>query len=369
MVKRGTIKKRKDGRYEAQYTVNGTRKSVYGRTPEEANTKLTQVLYEMDSGAYTDSTLTVGRWLDLWLAEYVKGHVKQKTYQFYECNVRCHLRPAFQNIKLKELKADKVQRLFNEKTKAGLSTNSVSGIKRTLHCALNVAITNGLLIRNVAHGVKVQSVKGKEKRILTLQEQEALLQALKGEDKGFMVELALFTGLRCGEILGLRWEDVDTKAKTITIRQTVQRLKGEDGKTSLVFGTPKSSKGSRTIPLLGKVADKLKKHYSKQLKERVRVGEEKWDDHDLVFSNWGKPIDPSNFQRFLSAMSEKAKIERVNIHALRHAFASRAREQGLELEVLSNILGHSDIRLTANTYTHVSLERTENEMKKMESLL
>ena len=365
---RGTIKKRSDGRWEAQYTVHYERKSIYGKTEAEVAKKLNQVLYEIESGAFVNDTVTVEQWLHTWLSEYVKGHVKQKTYQGYEINVRVHLVPALKKIKLKHLTADQVQRLLNQKIKDGLSTNTVSYIKRTLHAALGEAIRNGLLIRNVAHGAKVQSVKKKDRRILTLQEQESLIKALEGKHWGFAVEFALFTGLRAGELLGLRWCDVDMKEKVITIRQTVQRLYGEDGKSRLQFDTPKTSKSNRTIPLLGKLADKLHRHYTKQLKERERVGE-LWEDNNLVFcTELGKPIDSSNFSRFLANMSEKAGIPRVNIHCLRHSFTTRARDMGVELEVVSEFLGHSDIRLTANVYTSVLMERKKSEMQKMNKL-
>ena len=357
-------------RWVGQYTVNSKRRTLYAKTQGEARKKLTQALHEIDNGTYTDNALTVGQWLKTWLAEYVKVHRKPKTYQWYESIVREHLLPAWQKKKLRDLEFHDVQTLLNEKIKSGLATNTVLGIKRTLQAALSRALKNRLVAYNAAHGAEVaKNVKVKERRILTLEEQSALLRASRNEDRGLMIEFALFTGLRAGEFLGLRWCDIDMDAKTFTVKQTVQRLKQEDGASRLMFGTPKTQKGARTVPLLEGLADKLLKHKMKQAETRELAGSA-WEDNDLVFSsNIGTAIDPRNFQRFLSKVVDKAGIPHVNTHALRRSFSTRARENGMELEVLSNILGHSDVRLTLNTYTGVSTERTKKEMQKLDALL
>ncbi|MCL2843524.1 MAG: site-specific integrase [Oscillospiraceae bacterium] len=366
----GLLRQRSNGLWEARVMTGYKTRSVYAKTQEEVIKKRDKLLQELKSGINVDDNITAGDWLLVWLKDYKLGFVKQKSYQGYEINVRVHLLPSLKKIKLRELRRYHVQQLLNDKTKAGLSTNTVSYIRRTLHNALNQAVINELVPHNVASGVKVQSGKKKERRILTLHEQEALLQALKGEDRGFMVELALFTGLRCGELLGLRWRDFDKHAKTITVRQTVQRLYGENGKTSLVIvDTPKTETSHRTIPLLGDLADRLHRHRKRQLKMRECAGDN-WIEHDLLFATEiGTPIDSSNFSSFLSSMSAKAGIDRVNIHALRHAFATRALEQGIELKVVSEILGHSGIQITADIYSHVSLEHKKDQMQKMNKLL
>jgi len=365
----GLIRKHKDGLWEARVMINYTTRSVYAKTQQEALEKRDKLLSEVKSGTHTNCTMTVGAWLDTWLAEYKLGIVKDKTYQGYECNVRKHLKPAFDKIKLKNLEADDIQRVVNRKTRDGLAKSTVLSIKRTIHCALEEAVGIGLLGRNVASGVKIHNDKQKEARVLTAQEQQLLLKASKGERLGFAIEFALFTGLRAGELFGLRWYDVDMEERTITIRQTVQRLKGVDEKSSLRFDTPKSKAGRRTIPLLKEIASKLQKHHAKQLKERELAGSS-WVEHDLVFTTeFGMPVDPRNFQRVLSRVVDKAGIPHVNIHALRHAFSTRAGEIGVKIDVVSKAMGHSDVRLTAKTYTHTLSEHMKNEMNKMEKLL
>jgi integrase len=364
----GTIKKRSDGRWEGQYTIDFKRRSIYGKTQEEVRKKLNQVINEIESGLYTDNTITVGAWLNTWLYEYKKGSVKQKTFQGHETMVRCHLLPAFNKIKLKDLTVDHVQRLLNAKTKEGLSNRTVRYIRSTLQNALGQAIQNGLIIRNIAQAVKVGEGKQKERRILTPQEQQALVKALAGERRGFMVYFALYTGLRRGELLGVRWSDVDMNANTLTVCQNVQRLNVDDGKSRLVIDTPKTKKSNRTITMLPEVTDKLREHFTAQSRERILAGQ-LWHDNDLIFcTELGKPIEPRNLQRFINRVTDKIGIPHVNTHALRHAFATRALEQGVTLKAVSEMLGHSSIQMTADIYSHLSLEHMETEMQKMRAI-
>ena len=366
----GTIRKRPDGLWEARYTIDYKTKSVYGKTQEEVIKKRGKILSEIQNGVYVDGTVTVGAWLDTWLNDYKKGNIKQKTFQGYEIEVRCHLRPAFEKIKLKDLSADHVQRLINEKAKKGMSASSIRHMRTTLHNALQQAMKNGLVVRNVAQAVRVSEQQGKkERRLLTPQEQQAIIQAIEGERKGFTVLFAMFTGLRCGELLGLRWSDVDMDMNTIAVKQTVQRLYGDDGKTHLMINTPKTKTSNRTIPLLPEIAAKLKTHRAAQTQERSLAGQ-LWEDNDLIFcTEFGKPYDPRNLQTFLDRVTNKSGIPHVNIHALRHAFATRALERGISLKVVSEMLGHSGIQITADIYSHVSLEHMESEIQKMRGII
>jgi integrase len=365
----GTIKKRSDGRWEGQYVVDYKRKSVYGKTQEEARRKLNQILNDIENSVYTDNTVTVGAFLDSWLNDYKKPSVKQKTYQGYEIMIRCHLRPAFQKIKLKDLSVDHVQRFINAKVKEGLSANSVRHIRTTLHSAVEQAIRNGLIVRNVVKAVKVSGTGQKERRILSPLEQQAIIQAVDGERKGIMILFDLFTGLRCGELSGVRWSDLDMSKNTLTVRQNVQRVYGEDGKTHLVINTPKTKSSNRTIPLLPEIAAKIKIHRIAQAQERIRAGQ-LWEDNDLVFcTEFGKPYDPRNIQTFLDRITNKIGIPHVNTHALRHAFATRALESGISLKVVSEMLGHSSIQITADTYCHVSLAHMETEILKLRAVM
>lgn len=155
----------------------------------------------------------------------------------------------------------------------------------------------------------------------------------------------------------------------LVVSRNIQRLKDESGKTKLTFGTPKSEKSKRKIPLLPELIDGLHRHRIKQEQIRTLAGK-RWKEHGLIFSTEiGTPIDPSNFWRFLDKISTKAKIDRVNVHALRHAFASNALERGIGMKMVSDVLGHSSIKVTADIYTHVSQAHMAQEMQKLNGLL
>ncbi len=362
----GTIRQRKDGRWEGLYTVNYKRKSVYGKTQEEVRKKLNKILNDIDNNIYIeDSKITVGEWLHTWLYDYKKDTVKQKTFEGYETLIRVHLIPAFSKIPLKRLTVDHVQKLISAKIKEGLSSRTIRYMNTLLHGALRQAVNNGLLVRNVSEAVVLPERQQKERKFLTADEQNKLIESLKEEQQGFILLFALSTGLRRGELLALRWSNYDIEKGYISIKENLSRLKGEDGKSHLTFTTPKTDSSKRTIPILPDIAKMLNSHRHTQMLNRLKAGQ-LWENNDLIFcTDFGKPIEPRNLRRVLERACERADIQSINIHALRHAFATRALENGIPLKVVSDILGHSSISMTADIYSHVSIETMENEMQKL----
>lgn len=362
----GSIRQRKDGRWEGLYSINNKRKSVYGKTQEEVRKKLNKVLNDIDSGIYIeDCRITMGEWLYTWLYDYKKNTVKQKTFEGYEALVNKHLIPAFSKIQLKKLSVDNVQRFINQKISEGLSSRTIRYINTLLHSALKQAINNGLIVRNVAEAVTLPERKQKDRKFLTAEEQERFIKCLSDEKSGFVLLFALSTGLRRGELLALRWSNYDNQKKYITVTESLSRLKGADGKSHLTFTTPKTASSKRTIPILPDIANKLNVHRQQQAVNRLKAGQ-MWEDNDLIFcTDFGKPLEPRNLFRILGRVCDKAEIAHINIHALRHAFATRALENGIPLKVVSDMLGHSSIALTADIYSHVSVETMENELQKL----
>ncbi len=365
----GTILLRKDGRWEGRYSLNYKRKSVYGKTQEEVRKKLNKILNDIDNGVYIeDCRITVGEWLNAWLYEYKKNTVKQKTFEGYEVLVRVHLMPAFSKTQLKKLSVDNVQKFINQKIGEGLSPRTIRYIITIFHGALKQAISNGLITRNVTEAVVLPERKQKERRFLTADEQNRLIKCLNDEKYGFILLFALSTGLRRGELLALRWSNYDQEKRYITVKENLSRLKGADGKTHLTFTTPKTASSKRTIPLLPDIAYKLNTHRAMQNKNRIKVSQ-LWENNDLIFcTDFGKPIEPRNLVRILDKVCKKANIENINIHALRHAFATRSLENGIPLKVVSDMLGHSSISMTANIYSHVSVKTMETEIQKLASI-
>jgi len=371
----GSIRQRPDGRWEARYTYRqgykSESKSIYGKTQEEVRKKLQKVLADINYGAHIEDTkITVGAWLEIYLNDIKKLSIKQSTHNNYSGLYR-HLKDApISKIPLKSLRADDIQKFINDKSKTDLSARSIKHIHTFLRAALEQAVKQDLIVKNVAKMVTLPKIPKYERRILSVEEQASLVKVLDTEDMGFAILFCLMTGLRRGELFGLRWSDVDFKTGRISINQSLARLKCEDGKSRLIFGTPKTKSSVRTIPLLPELVIKLKAHQKRQIEKRFKLGD-KWQQNDLVFcSEFGTPYDPNNLKRPLTRLTERAGItEYIGIHALRHTFATRALENGIPLKVVSEMLGHSSIAMTADIYSHVSFDLMENEIQKLSALM
>jgi len=219
----GSITKREDGRYMARYTVptmNGPkRKTLYGKTRKEAADKLARAVAAQDGTlAFDAGNLKTGEFLKRWLRDSVKDTVRPSTHQRYEQVVRLHLEPAFGAVKLKSLSPAHVQGLYREKLDDGLAPATVQKIHVVLHKALKQAVNDGLIPRNVAQGVKVKQARKHEIRYLNPVEVKALLRAARGDRLEAMYVLAIHCGLRQGELMGLKWEDIDLKPYNPCIR-------------------------------------------------------------------------------------------------------------------------------------------------------
>jgi integrase len=224
----GTIYKRKDGRYEARYTVHTAsgpkRKAIYGKTRAEVAEKLTKAMVDRDTGVSFDaSTITLGEYLRVWLEDSVKDRVKLATYEGYARMVRNHISPMLGGVKLKNLTPPHLRRLYKEKLDSGLGTRSVQYIHTTLHKALKQAVDDGLILRNVADSVKPPQLKRTEMKPPSPKQAKALLEAAGGDRFEAMYVLAITAGLRQGELLGLKWEDVDLEGGKLQVRRTLYK--------------------------------------------------------------------------------------------------------------------------------------------------
>lgn len=397
----GSIRQRSDGRWEARYYVNGVRKSIISkknspRPKEEVTKALNKALYELENGLYVEpNKIKLSDWLDKWLKEYKANSLKPSTYDSYDRVIKLYINPTLGKRNLKDIRPEELQTALNKMTRDGLSARTVKYANQVLHSALTQAIKNGLLVKNIADMVILPKGDKREMRVLTKNEQDTFLKYLKGQRYEFAFIFCLSTGLRVGELLGLRWKDVDFKEGTIKINQTLMRLKdSETGKTTLQFSTPKTEKGKRTIPLLDDILLLLKNHKQKQLLEKFKAGSkwqnkdaviaagQKWKDNDLVFrTELGNPVEPKNLTRIINKTVEKInqnrkeqykklgkampadeKFKNFGIHALRHTFATRALEAGMQPKVLQEILGHSTIGMTLDTYSHVLPDTKKDSM-------
>lgn len=365
----GTIryrKKRDD--WEGRYTIDGERKSVYGATQEEVKLKLREILYTIDKNAYiAPNRMTITDWLKTWLEDYKKDIVKPTTFMRYRVTVNTHIIPELGKIRLQDLKTEDIQRHINKKYKSGyakkfkdetkqptgLSHRSVEYIYTTLHNALEQAFHNELISKNVANGVKLpHKVECEEIRVFTQEEQKKYIEACSSHPYRLAFLLALATGLRLGELCALTWKDIDLKNGTIKITKNLQRVKIDANEKSKleIQQKPKTKSGIREIPIL---------------QEIIPLLEESKKDKGYIISGDGKMFEPRRLTRYFDGIMKSLELEDITFHCLRHTFATRALEAGMNIKVLSDILGHKNISTTLDLYGHV-LENTKKlEMQKV----
>ena len=350
------ITKRKDGRYMARYTVQTPdgpkRKTVYGKKYGEVEKKLNKARANADQGLIFDAgKLIVGQYLTGWLADSVKDTVRQRTYERYESLVRVHIVPSLGRVKLKNLTPAHVRGLYREKLDSGLAPRSVLHIHRTLSRALKQAMDDGLIPRNAAASVKPPQPRREEIKPLSRDQVRTFLQAVSGDRLEALYVLAVTAGLRRGELLGLKWEDLDLDAGMLQVRRTLSETRN-----GRVFEPPKSGKG-RSIRLTSRAVAALRTHRARQAEEKLRLGP-LWQDSEangLVFvSETGTPIQGRNMMRHYKIRLGRAGIGTAfRFHDLRHTCATLLLKQGVHVKFVQELLGHSDVALTLNVYSHV----------------
>ena len=367
----GNIRQLEDGRWEGRIMLgwkNGKRHrpSFYGMTRKEVIDAIERAKKAHREGlAPKPDRITIGQFLDSWLEQSVQTSARPRTYQSYKLIVERHLKPALGHHQLDRLTPQHVQALINSKAKENLSPRTVQYIRAVLRQALNKALRWGQVSRNVAALVDPPRSKRHEIQALDPQQARVLLEALEGHPLDALFKVALAMGLRLGEALGLRWADVDLRAGTLNVRVQLQKL---DKKFQLT--EPKSDRSRRTIVLPAPALDALKDHKLRQeLQDKALAGDD-WEDWGLVFtSRNGAPLDDSNVRRSLRAILEKAQLPAMRFHDLRHTCASLLLAQGIHPRVVMEILGHSQISLTMNTYSHVVPELQREAAQKMGLLL
>ncbi len=359
------ITKRKDGRYMARYTVltpkGPKRKYFYGGKYKEVEKKLNEARANADKGLVFDTdNLKLGEWLDSWLNDLLEplanaGKMAHSTFTRYKGIVNNHIKPALGHRKLKDLTRAEVRRLYSEKGK-GLSPRSVDYVHVTLQKALSQAVRDELIPRNVASGERPRSGHQRrseeEAKALSPAQVRTMLTAAGGKRNEALYAVAIHTGLRQGELLGLKWADIDLGAGSpkLSVRRSLKVT--EDG---LGFGPPKNRASRRSVPLNKTAAAALKAHKARQNAEMLATPG--WRDTGLVFPNRvGKPINSSNlYHREYKPLLKRAGLEGegFTFHALRHTFASALCNKDVNVKKIQSLLGHSSITQTMDTYSHL----------------
>ncbi len=306
--------------------------------------------------------MTVGALVERWLEDSVRGAVRQSTYDRNEALCRVHLKPALGKKKLKTLNPSDVQRFYRAKLDSGLSSGTVHKLHVVLHKVLKQAVRWGLVTRNVADDVDPPKVHKEEVRLLTRDEARRFLDTVRGDRFEALYVVAVQCGLRQGELLALRWEDVDLEARTLQMRRTLAR---EGSKLSV--GPTKTSKGRRKVKLTRDATEALLSHLARQLVEIDKAGE-KWQENGLVFcTGKGTLINPTNLRRrSFAPLLERAGLPAMTFHQLRHTAATILLLKNVNPKVVSEMLGHATIAITLDTYSHVLPNMQDSAVAAME---
>lgn len=365
----GTITKLPNGTYQARITVGydadgkQLRKAFYGKTRKEVVSKMDAAKAELNRSRSRDfGGMTVPEWLDYWLDEYKKRSVRDSTYHTMRNNLRLHVKPALADIKLTDLKPEMVQKMVNDLADQGLAKATIHKCVVYLHDSLHQAVRSGLVRKNAATNMKLPQEQDKKMRVLSVDEQERFIAVAKNYPLGEMFILMLATGLRIGEATALTWGDINFDRSCLSVNKTYTRYYDSTTGTKVyAINPPKTDAGTRSIPLLPSVSTMLRNR---------RPGSAKRSD--LVFTN-GDPrreyefIKASGAEYWLRKILKEAGIDRgVHLHTLRHTFATRGLENGIELKVMQEFLGHANISTTADTYTHVLPDKKRDSMMKLE---
>lgn len=370
----GSVHQRKDGRWVGALLVGydddgrPKRRYYYGKTKEEAEGKLLEAMHAHRSGILLDpATETVKQYLERWLRDSVKNSVRPQTYASYSSNVKNHIVPSLGQVLLRQLTPAHVQALYTKKLEEGLSPRSVQYVHAILHRALEQAVKWGLVPRNVTEAADKPKVQRKAMQVLTAEQARRFLQVAQEDRLYALYVLAVTTGMRQGEIVGLTWEHVNLEAGRIHVVQQLQRLP----KQSPILVPPKTGKSRRVIVLSSIAVAALKKHRAQQAQERLFLGEGWQNSWNLVFTDeFGRPIDRdrvsrSSFKRLL----RKADLPDIRFHDLRHTAATLLLEAGEHPKVVQEMLGHSSITLTLDTYSHVLPSMQKEAAARMQNIL
>ena len=300
---------------------------------------------------------TVKEWLYKWFYLYSLPNIKPSTAVSYDCYMRLHINPEIGDLPMNELNLEILQNFFNSLSKK-LSPKSVLNIRMMLHAALKYAYLNDLIPKNYVEYVIIPKVIKREMRVLTVAEHEKVLNTIIHTDEpyAFGVFLCLTTGIRIGELCALTWENIDFVNEKLKVRKTLQRLMkleddGSDAKTMIYIGTPKSEASIRDIPLNDYLLKSLMLHMERMAE---KFGNSIISPNEYVITHRiNHPVEPKTMQEYFEKVVSISGIKKANFHALRHTFATRALESGIDFKTLSILLGHSSVEVTINRYAHV----------------
>lgn len=346
----GSIYKRKDGRWAGSISLEGgKRKTFYGKTRKEVQEQLKVALREQQQGLLlAGPQQTVEQFLTQWL-EGRKGAIRIRTYERYEELVRLHIIPCLGHHPLQKLTPQHIQAFYTKKLHEGLSPTTVNVIHSLLHKALDDAVRLVAVARNASDAASAPSRAHYEIQPFSMEQAQQFLAAAKGHSLEALFVLAITTGMRRGEILALKWQDINFSQDTLQVRRIFTRQPGN----RYIEARPKTEKSRRSIVLAPIVVALLKQHRARQVEARHKAGSE-WQEHDLVFcTSVGTPLNPNKVIARFKTLLKRAGLPEVRFHDLRHSAATILLSMEVHPKVVQELLGHTQISMTMDIYSHV----------------
>lgn len=344
-------------------------KTFTGKTQREVRDKANQAKYELKQGSYVaPNKMTVGEWMTQWQQDYFFG-IKESTARLYSKNISLYIEPHLGRVKLSDLSCQRVQQFYNEllhpadPAKEGLSPKSIKNVHGILHKALDQAVKNSLLRLNPTEGCVLPRIVKKEINPLTEAQIKALFALLPGHPHEYLYQIALFTGLREGELLGLSWDCVDLENRTLCVKQQLQRV---NGKCQLV--PPKNGK-SRTLAIAPSVVQLFQKQKERQEVQKQDLGPV-WENCGMVFTNpTGGYLSYRTVYDCFKRLVAKIGAPEARVHDLRHTYAVLSIQSGDDIKTVQDNLGHATAAFTLDVYGHVSERMKKKSADRLEATI
>ena len=368
------IYKRKDGRYEGRYVTgkksNGTTRFgyVYGMRYTDVKKRLLEKKAEIQQTIHPEAAvrgMTVEKWMRSWLETDLLGGIKASSYLTYQNQMNRHILPCLGRMQMASITPEMVHSFLECLQAKGLGENTVRGIYRLLSAVMRAALDDGIIAKNPCRKICVKRGERVQQRVFSREEQKKVEKTLsQGEDLTAL--FAMYTGLRLGEICGLRWSDINWENGTATVCRTVQRLKRMDtdkclkcggAKTYLMIGSPKSPSSCRTIPIPTFLLKRLEIQKKQRSAVQLTTG--------YIFGTGMRAADPRTIQRRFAGVVRRLEIPDAHFHTLRHSYATRLLEMGVDVKTVSQLLGHSSAKTTLDCYAHSLLDQQRSAVAKL----